>query len=495
MDLTDRQKFLAGLIYAMFRRWGLMAVTFVAVFLMSVFAGYLITPTWEAEVLLYAEAPPEPPAAPFTTTGPPSTQASPAENLATMLGGKGIALDMVKQFKLDERTRLKAQQPPTFRDWAKVTIVNTIMSPYYFLQWIGLLPPSQVDWADKAVEDFREGFTAWEDIQALEDSDVVSLKINGETPQLATDIANAMVARARERLAESTARAGRETRDATRKEMDKAKTRYAEEQAKLQAFQEKIGGVTLDQQAQLETSKLQDLISDASKMEGEIDVLKRKLEEARQKPELIGTVNSETVSQSTVVETLRSSLHSDEAKLAVMITERTPDHPDVINLKQEIASLRESLRTEIENVERGLVSDLARTRSEIADQEKSLLALPAQQLMLAELTLSVDTYRQMYQQLLQSSEEADVISRSGLASLDFKVLDDAYVSPLHTSDWPSWIIILLVAVGMGACAAVGVAIFVEYWRDPVKGAGDLRPFEIDVLGVLPYVPAPSRRRR
>jgi hypothetical protein len=29
--------------------------------------------------------------------------------------------------------------------------------------------------------------------------------------------------------------------------------------------------------------------------------------------------------------------------------------------------------------------------------------------------------------------------------------------------------------------------FLEYWRDPIKGAGDLRGHDIDVLGVVPRV--------
>jgi uncharacterized protein involved in exopolysaccharide biosynthesis len=194
-----------------------------------------------------------------------------------------------------------------------------------------------------------------------------------------------------------------------------------------------------------------------------------------------------------VVQNLRSGIHNNEAKLAVLLTERTADHPDVVNLSEEIASLRAGLRAEIENVRRKLVADLARTQAELADLEKALLKLPARELVLAELTTSVETYRRLHQQLLASAEERDVLARTGMAALDFKVLDDAYVSPLQDQDFPKWLIVLVVAAFAAAGAAVGLPLLVEYWRDPIKGPADLAPHSIEILGVVPFVPGASSR--
>jgi len=495
MDFTDRHTFLRSLVYLFARRYLLMAVTFVVVMLLFCFGAYLLTPTWEAEVLLLAEQPPQPPTTPFGGGMATPTSASPADNLATMLGGKGIAYDMVREFRLDERTRLKAQEPPTFRDWAKVTIMSVILSPITLMQKLGLMPVGEVDWVDKAAEDFREGLLAWEEIEAVEDTQVVSLIINGETPELATRIANAMVRRARERLAEATARAGQERLEAARQELEKAQQKLDDATARLEAFQEQLGGVALASEVQLKTERLQNLVAGESRLRAEIDVLGKKLDEVDLRPDLIVSVNSETVSQSQVVQTLRSALHDDEARLAVLVTERTGDHPDVVNVKERIASLRVGLRTEIENVRRRLIADLVRTQTEIADQQQALLKLPAQQLVLAELTLSVDTYRSLHQQLLKAVEEGDVLARSGIAALDFKVLDDAYVSPLQSQDFPSWLIVLVIGAFASTGAAVALPLVIEYWRDPIKGPSDLAPYSIEVLGAVPLVPGRAARGR
>jgi uncharacterized protein involved in exopolysaccharide biosynthesis len=256
-----------------------------------------------------------------------------------------------------------------------------------------------------------------------------------------------------------------------------------------------MGGTTLDSQAHLLTAKLQELTADESRLRGEIDVLADKLQEAAGRPELITSINSESVAKSDVVRTLRTSLHADEAKLAVLLAERTTSHPDVVNLNQEIDSLRRGLRAEIENVRRQLIADLATTQSEVADQETALLKLPAQQIVLAELTTSVETYSRLHQQLLAAAEEGDVLARSGVSALDFKVLDSAYVSPLQDQDFPQWPIVLLVGAFAAAAAAIGLPLVVEYWRDPITGPGDLGPHSIEVLGVVPLVPGRLWRER
>jgi uncharacterized protein involved in exopolysaccharide biosynthesis len=486
MNFEDRQTFSFGFAYTMRRRWLMMLVTFIVVLALFIFAGYLVTPTWEAEVLLLAEQ--QTPAVSPLGAGnsiPPSSSDA-AENLQLMLGGKGIAYDMVKAFHLDELTRKHAQEPDTFRDWFKVQATNVVMSPIYFLQWVGLLPKSDVDWVDKAAEDFREGlFISWLDVEAQEDSNVVSLKINGETPQLATDIANAMVKRAREILAESTAKAGQEMRDAQRRQVERVSQQRAAAEEQLKALQEEQGGVALSEEAKAKTLKLQDLTAQASRLRGEINLLGRQLEAASRDPARLVDINSASIVDNGVVQTLRSSLHAKEVELSKAVVERTESHPDVVNLKQEISGLRDALGVEIRQVHRGLITDEARVQEEIEATQKGLLTLPAREIALAQQTLAVETYRNLYQELLKASEELEVLANASVVALDFKVLDYAYVSPLASADMPSWLIVLTVGIACGVAAAFALPLFVEYWRDPVKGPGDLRRHDIEVLGVVP----------
>ena len=111
MDLDDRNAFLFGLTYIVCRRYRMMLAVFFAVFFLFVFAGYLVTPTWKAEVLLLASQSSKPVVSPFGGGVPAPSGGEPARDLAIMLGGKGIAYDMVRQFNLDERLRRKSWGP------------------------------------------------------------------------------------------------------------------------------------------------------------------------------------------------------------------------------------------------------------------------------------------------------------------------------------------------------------------------------------------------
>ena len=485
MELEDRQSFAFGLFYTMSRRWLMMLATFVAVLALFLFAGYLVTPTWEAEVLLLAEQQ-TPSVSPLGSGNPAPPNSDAAENLQLMLGGKGIATDMVKAFRLDELTRIKAQETPTFRDWLKVTITDILTSPLTFLQWLGVLDKREIDWVDKAVEDFREGlFLSWLDVEAMEDSNVVSLKINGETPKLATDVANAMVQRAREILVESTARSGKEMREAQRRELERVAQQKAAAEASLKALREQHGGVTLSDEAHSNTLKLQERTAEASRLRGEIELLRDQLAVASRDPSRYLDINSASIASNGVIQNLRSSLHAKEVQLAAAVVEKTERHPDVVNIMQEIASLRDALSTEIRQVHRGLLTDEAEMQTQIGSLQRALLTLPARELAAAQLELSVETYRKLYQELLRASEEMEVLANASIVALDFKVLDYAYVSPLASSDMPSWAVVLTVGIAVAFATAVALALFVEYWRDPIKGPGDLRHHDIEVLGVVP----------
>jgi hypothetical protein len=52
---------------------------------------------------------------------------------------------------------------------------------------------------------------------------------------------------------------------------------------------------------------------------------------------------------------------------------------------------------------------------------------------------------------------------------------------------PDWLIVLSAAIPIGIGTALALALFVEYWRDPIKGPGDLWRHKIEVMGVVPRV--------
>jgi succinoglycan biosynthesis transport protein ExoP len=489
MDLVDRQTFIVGLGYTLNRRKFLMAGTFLVVFALFMFAGYLITPTWTAETLLLAEPAPKPLLTPFpdATVGGASLASDTAQNLVLLLGSKGLSYEIVKEFKLDERQRRKAQEPATFREKTKLAVGKTLSFPARLPEIIGLREREEIDWIDKADKDFREGLLSWLDAKALPNSQVVSIKINGETPTLATDIANAMVVKARQRLARAAAAASQDARDTHQRELERIKAQLDDAEQELRHFQEEQGGVVLNEQSRLNTLRYTELSGQFARLDSEVSLLESQVVEIASDPARAATVNSATLADSEVIRDLRTLLHAQTIELAGLRTERTSRHPDVKNLEAEIARLGLGLRDALITALNGLKTDRERIKGELKVVEATLLRLPAQELRLAELALSAETQRGLYRELLRTTEQLEVLANSGVASIDFTVLDNAYVSPLSSSDIPSWFLILAIALVMGAVLSVGLVLFLEYWRDPVKSPLDMQRHGVEVLAVVPKV--------
>jgi hypothetical protein len=66
-----------------------------------------------------------------------------------MLGGKGLAYDMVRAFRLDERRASRRRSLPPSVTGPRSRWV-TAMSPITFLQWLGLLEKVEIDLGGQA---------------------------------------------------------------------------------------------------------------------------------------------------------------------------------------------------------------------------------------------------------------------------------------------------------------------------------------------------------
>ena len=104
---------------------------------------------------------------------------------------------------------------------------------------------------------------------------------------------------------------------------------------------------------------------------------------------------------------------------------------------------------------------------------------------LERLKLNVNSRRAILGSLKSRSDELEVLAKSGVSELEVKVLDEAVVSKLASSDFPSWAIIIVVALIFSSGAALALVVFVEYWRDPIIGAAQLERQGIAVLAVVP----------
>ncbi|MCE9613365.1 MAG: hypothetical protein K8T26_03760 [Lentisphaerae bacterium] len=489
MNLVDKEAFLHNFFYVLCRRKILILVTFLLTLAMVFFAGFLLTPTWEAEALLLVDAPTRANPSPFPglmSPQPPASTDDPAQSVVALLTGKSMAYEMVKRFGLDERKRLKTQEPDTLRDKAKMAIIHLMLAPVTLMQKIQGVEIGPVDWVDKAADDFRKGLFPWVDAKVNTETQVVDLKINGETAELAQAVALALIEQAQKALSDLSAQYNGSTRDAYRRQLTENESRLQTAQAALRSFKEANHGILPSDEVMLKTAKLNELVAIQNRSKSELEVLQAQIASLTaatdDAPFLIA---SSVIEANTVMQDLSARLHSQEVALAAMLTERTEQHPDVINARTEIRQLKSELQVELVRLGKARESDISRGDAELRLLEQDLQQLPAKEAEAARLTLQVQIYQQLCLSVQSRLEEMDVLARSGIAEMRIKVLDAPVVSQTSDSDFPSMLIVAIVALVFAFPVSVGLPFFVEYWRDPIKGPLDLELQQVPVIGVIP----------
>jgi uncharacterized protein involved in exopolysaccharide biosynthesis len=498
MQIETRQDLLQSIVYTLFRRKVLIAVTFVVLFGLVMFAGYLMTPTWEAITMLMVQTNANPDVATLSEAqqpGPPNTVASHAQSLTLLLLSREMAYEMVKRFHLDEEQRRKAQQPANFREWFKVTAVNTVMLPITVLQELGVLQKEEKDWVWDAADDFNGGLTPMLEVEVVEGTDVVQVTINGESPEQATEIANTITDRAQEMMRELASQRYRVAHEAYQAKIAGAAARLAAAEKALEAFSREHGGAQIADIITQRTARLETLSGQVDQLVADQEARRRQLEDLAS-----GLVDPDTGALAAGIlaahgseAELRTQLHQRQSELAMMLTEKTPDHPDVKNLRSQIAQLQAGLVAETRAVTAASDVSLAALERRIAALRNDVAALTELQNEHDRLAAQVQVERGVWQAMLGRSQELQAAAEAAVGDLSFKVLDTAYVSPLRDYDWPSWLIVVALGLFLAPIGAVGLPYFVEYWRDPVKGPRDLRTRGIAVLGVVPPI-RQSRRR-
>lgn len=491
-QMPSRQDLLQSLVYTLLRRKVMIAVTFVVVLALVMFAGYLVTPTWEGTALLMVQTNSTSPVAAFSERyqpGQSNTVSSHVQSVTLLLLSREVAYEMVKRFHLDEQMRRKAQEPANFREFSTVTLAKTLMLPVTVLRTLGVLREAETDWAEEAAENFRSGLAATLEAEVVEGTDVVQITIHGESPEQATEIAGAIAVRAQELMQELTSRRYRIAQESYQTQLDDVAARLSSAEKALEAFSREHGGAQLDDIISLRTARLEALRGQVERLAADQEARRRGLEALAS-----GDVDAETgvlaagilAAQGSEAE-LRTLWHQRRSELAVMLTEKTPDHPDVQNLRSELSQLENSLVTEARAAIAATDARLAALARETTALKSGMDDLTKLQHEHERLVLQVQVQREVWQGMLGRLEELRATAETGIGDLSFKTLDTAFVSPLADSDWPSWLIVVVVGLFVAAASGVGLAFLVEHWRDPVKGRRELWSRGICVVGVVPPV--------
>ncbi len=261
-------------------------------------------------------------------------------------------------------------------------------------------------------------------------------------------------------------------------------------QAKLSEFQQQKGIVVRDEQVDTEMAKLRDLSS-------QLTILQNQTGDAVSKQSSSNS-NLPEVMQSPVVQTLRSEIARQEAKLQEVGANLGKNHPQYQRMQSEIAALKVQLEAETKTVINSFTTsgNVGRNReaallAAIAAQKKKILQLRTERDQLAVLQRDVDAAQAAYDGVTKRFNQTNLESQ--ITQTNVSVLNPA-VEPTEPSS-PNFKKNIGITFVLGLLLAGGAAFLIEFLDRRVRSADDLaNMLQLPVLAVIKRPKKPGRLR-
>lgn len=321
-------------------------------------------------------------------------------------------------------------------------------------------------------------------------------------------------------------------------QLEDARQRLESQEKKLEAYRQRYSGELPTQEASamqaVQTLQMQlQTLGDATDRARERRILLERQIADLELPDATPAVPpAAAASGAPVVMTTAEQLQAARARLQILLTHDTPDHPDVRALQRIIKDLetkqqaeakspktgdaaagdkvltpaealkesrRRDLKAQLDAVDQELLDKQQqdkRLRQQIADYETKLAAMPSRETDLVALTRDYTTLQKTYQDLLAKREESKLAANLEHRSIgeQFRVLDPAQRASKPSS--PN----KLVVAGGGAAAGLALGLlfvgFVEYRSSGFQNEAEMiRLCQLPVLAVIPEMTSEDERRK
>jgi chain length determinant protein EpsF len=263
-------------------------------------------------------------------------------------------------------------------------------------------------------------------------------------------------------------------------------------QSRLSKYQQEKGIVSLDNnRVDVELSRLNDL-------SGQLVAAQTAAMEASSRQRMASGrgAASPDVANNAVVQTLRVSLASAEAKLADTSSRLGRNHPQYQAAKSEVDKLRAEMNSAMGTISASVGNNAevlrqreAELRAAVAAQKTRVLELNRARDELGPLLKELDSAQRAYDAASQRFSQTRIEAQSEQS--DISVLNPA-VAPTEPSG-PRTLLNTLVAFMLGTVLGVGLALLLELLNRPIRSASDMKDvLGIPVLGTIEWKQARGR---
>jgi len=335
-------------------------------------------------------------------------------------------------------------------------------------------------------------------IMPSRESSVVEISFDGADPAFAAAVANAFAGEYQKATVQLKTEPAKNASTYFNEQTRQLRDNVEAAQARLSKYQQEKGIVSLDNnRVDVELSRLNDLSA-------QLVVAQAAAMEANSREQAAGgngaagsAINSPDVANNALIQNLRVTLASAEAKLAEAGSRYGRNHPQYQSASAEVAKLRSELGSAVGTVTRsvGANADVLRQReaelrTELAAQKTRVLELNRTRDELGVMLKDLDSAQRAYDSASERFSQTRIEAQSEQS--DISVLNPA-TAPLEPSG-PRVLLNTLVSILLGTILGVGLALMLELLNRPVRSSSDVRDMlGIPVLGAIEWS-APRVRR-
>jgi polysaccharide biosynthesis transport protein len=323
------------------------------------------------------------------------------------------------------------------------------------------------------------------DVVPSRESSVISVSYRAPDPRFAAALANAFVQAYIDTSLELRVDPARQYSTFFESRSKEAREALELAQSKLSSFQREKGIIANDERLDIENSRLNELSSQLTALQA------MAAESGSRQAQAQGAQGDrmQEVLNNALVSGLKSDLSRGEARLQELSTRFGDNHPQVQEIKANIAELRSRLDVETRKVTSGvgLTNTITRkreseVRASLDAQRNKVLRLKAVRDEGMVMMRDVENAQRSYDAVQQRFTQTNLESQTKQSNVN--MLTEA-VPPLSPSS-PRTVLNTLLAFLVGSLLAVGVALFLELRNRRVRSVDDLvAVLDLPVLVTLP----------
>lgn len=335
-------------------------------------------------------------------------------------------------------------------------------------------------------------------IDQVEDTDLIEIKAMSSDPEEAAMIANTLA----EAYTEENLKQRKEEYTKARMFIEdqvkvvKADYLHALEEIKEFMIREKTVHLETETKAAIEKmaelmKEKEDNIIDISETRAKMKTLKAQLSRGSET-----AVSSSAISENPQIEVLKKTLSDLALKLAGELTEKRPDHLDIITVKQKIRKAREELRKEVD-IFRKSSKDLEHLERELAALEvhlkgvnvdihkylSLLYTIPEKAFAQSQLELRLNASQELYGSLLEYLYQIGVAGAMTLS--DIRMVEVATEPDIDTPKSPNKVLNGIMGTFLGLMFGFGLGFLVDYLDDTIKTPDEVKEQDVTLLGTVP----------